>query len=116
MTQEIIRDTDGNPIAATCTDQPLTDETRHHLGILAEAGKRLMVEEDPLGLRADRQRIALDRVHRRETPACADHWPGDPNKPCERPQGHQLPHIRWVPGGGVDAWQPDIDTEEPSRG
>jgi hypothetical protein len=81
VTREIIRDDDGTPLAAICGPGPLDDEARGHFAELARVVQRDMREKDPDGLQGDRQRRAIDRVHRRTTPDC--------DKPgCQRIEGH----------------------------
>jgi hypothetical protein len=81
VNREIIRDDDGTPLAAVCLTGPLSDEARGHFAEMARAVQQDMRKRDPDGLQGDKQRRAIDRVHRRVTPGCEK--PG-----CERIADH----------------------------
>lgn len=69
--REVIRDENGEVLIAVCVRQPLTDEERGALAELARIARAKQEREDPDGLRGDRQRRKLDRLHHRVTPECA---------------------------------------------
>lgn len=86
MVREVIRDKNGDVIAATCVDEPMSDKARAALADVVQVALRLQQERDPDGIAGDRQRRALDRLYKRQTPYCAAEG-------CFRVDGHDGRHL-----------------------
>lgn len=84
--REIIRNPDGETIAAACVNQPLTDKEREALAWLANKAREIQRQRDPNNLLADLQQRTRDRLWKRMTPECS--WPG-----CDRVDLHDGRHM-----------------------
>jgi hypothetical protein len=81
-TIEYIRDADGTVLGSVCVTTPLTDDERAAMAELFAFVRDKAKREDPHNVRADKQRRALDRVHKRQTAVCA-------TVDCARVAGHE---------------------------
>lgn len=98
-TIEYIRDADGTVLGTVCVTAPFTDEEREAMAELMRFARDKAQREDPDNLRADKQRRALDRIHKRITPVCGAKWYPQQLTRCERPDKHDGAHYngerRW---------------------
>jgi hypothetical protein len=65
MIREIIRDENGEIIAATCVRQPLTDEERAAIAALVKIARKKFEEDPDREEKAARQAAAMERIRAR---------------------------------------------------
>lgn len=104
--REIIRNPDGEVIAAACVNQPLTDDEREALAWLANRAREIQRQRDPNNLLADLQQRTRDRLWKRSTPEC-------PSPGCDRVDLHDGRHMPAAEAAELTAALRDDRKEQP---